>query len=438
MKVGGGIFSNSISIITGNFLNKAVSIALLYFLTGYLAPSEFGRYSFVIAYVTFFGIFTDFGINTMMTREISGGSITAAEGFGAAIAVRFILTVVTGAVMIASLALMGYPHEVVRLAAAASLALFISFRGLFFRNVFEIPFQVNLKMGYPAAVNFINELFIIAVAVYLIKAGTGLFWLVLAMMLANLPGFTVMAYISTRAVPPSFNLRSGALKAVLKSSMPLGVATLLEGVFIIIPVFLLSRFSTEEALGLYSLSFRLVSSLWIMPVALMVSMLPRMSRDVLVLRSGVRHGFFKGLRIIVVAGVAVALLTGYFSHTVIRHFTGPGFMDAAPVLTIMIWGTFAYAVNTAFYYAYTAAGLQKVNTVVWSTVSVLSAVLCVFLIPVYHATGAAISFVASLAAGVAVNVLFCRKMLGAHDEALTGSIKRLFLGIFVFAQKDRN
>ena len=153
----GRIIVNCASILTGNFLNKLISIAVLACLTGFFSPSEFGRYSFVISYIAFFGIFTDLGINTLLTRDISGKALEAREGFGHAISIRLIYTVTTVLAVFASLWFMGYTSEIMYLAAAASLSLFFSFRGFFFRTVFDIPFQVNLKMGYPAVVNFLGN-----------------------------------------------------------------------------------------------------------------------------------------------------------------------------------------------------------------------------------------------------------------------------------------
>lgn len=424
----GRIIVNCASILTGNFLNKFISIAVLACLTGFLSPSEFGRYSFVISYIAFFGIFTDLGINTLLTRDISGKTIEASEGFGHAIAIRFIYTVATVLAVFASLWLMGYASEIMYLAAAASLSLFFSFRGFFFRTVFDIPFQVNLKMGYPAVVNFLNEVLTLGVIVVLVYKKATLLWLLLAVNIVNLPWFIAMAYLSLRQIKPSFSFDGASWRRIIRESMPLGLASLLEGVFILIPVFLLSRIATDEAIGFYSLPFRLVASLWIVPVAVMVSLLPKMSRDAVFSENGVRDGFVRGLKLILLAGVPMALITDYYAEAIIGVFTDKSYADSARALRVMGWGALAYFINTVFYYTFAAAGKQRFNMAVWGVNSAVCVAGCLVLIPLGGYMGAAISFSIALGAGLVCNVYFAYRGLGINvvpvvsKFALSGAI----------------
>lgn len=424
----GRIIVNCASILTGNFLNKFISIAVLACLTGFFSPSEFGRYSFVIAYIAFFGIFTDLGINTVLTRDISGKTTEAREGFGHALTIRLIYTVATSVAVFASLWFLGYPAGILELAAAASLSLFFSYRGLFLRTAFDIPFQVNLKMGYPAVVNFLNEVMTLGVIVALIYNKTSLLWLVLAINLVNIPWFVGMAYVSIRQIRPSFSFDAPAWKRIIRESMPLGLASLLEGVFILIPVFLLSRLATDEAIGFYSLPFRLVASLWIVPVAVMVSLLPKMSRDAVFCENGVRDGFVRGLKLILLAGVPMALITDYYAEAIIGLFADKSYADSARALRVMGWGALAYFINTVFYYTFTAAGKQRFNMAVWGVNSAVCVAGCLILIPLGGYMGAAASFTAALGAGLVCNVYFAYRGLGinvvpvAAKFALSGAI----------------
>lgn len=410
---------NCASILTGNFLNKILSVAVLVYLTGYLSPAEFGRYSFVIAYIAFFGILTDLGLNTLMTREIAGQKVDSSLWFGHAIAIRLLSTLLTVSVSLVCLAAAGYSYDIVNLASAASLSLLFSFRGLFFRTVFDIPFQVRLKMNYPAAVNFINELLSFAVLVMLIKNGSTLFEIVLALNIVNIPSFLVMAYLAVKEIRPSFSFDPKAWRAIIKDSLPLGLASLLEGVFIIIPVFLLSKYSTEEALGFYSLPFRISASLWIIPVAVMVTLLPRMSRDAITSAPTVREGFTRGFKVMLLIGVPMALVTDYYAEPIISAFTSNSYTGSVSALSVMIWGTFMYFINTVFYYTFTAAGKQRLNTLVWLAQSAVCFVLSVLLIPAHAHMGAAIAFTVSLAAGFGLNVFFAYRSLGINIVPVT-------------------
>ncbi len=429
MTSGKKIVFNCASILTGNLLNKAITIVVLIALTGYLSPAEFGRYSFVMAYISFFGIFTDLGINTVLTREISAGTLEASYGFGDAILIRSALAAATSVVSVGSLALLGYPPDVVTLAAAASLSLFISFRGLFLRTVFDIPFQVNLKMAYPSVVNLFNEIFSLGVIIWLVREKASLLALILSINLANIPGFVAVAALSMRVVRPRFRFDSAGWKRILATSLPLGAAALLEGVFVITPFFVMSRFSTEESLGYYSLPFRLVSSLWIIPVALMVTLLPRMSRDAVESRTGATEGFFKGLKTVLAVGPPLGFATVALSEVLINFFTHGRYTGSVTALSVMIWGTLLYFVNTVYYYSFTAAGKQGNNTVVWAVISAVALASCLVLVPAYHHIGASAGFVAAMSAGTICNLWLGRRLLGINP---LGAIARFVPGALAF------
>lgn len=403
---------NFASILTGNFLNKIVAVFVLAYLTRYLSPAEFGRYSFILAYTAFFGVFTELGVNTFITREISAG-VRQPEGlFGDAISVRLVYAAVSVALSLIILSSLGYPGEVVMLGAAACLMLFFSYRGLFFRTVFDIPFQAGLKMGYPAFVNFLSDLLTFASIITLIYFRASLFWLILALGIASVPGFAAMFYLSTKQIRPAFSFDPGRWASIIKGALPLGLSSVLEALTLLIPVFLLSRLSTEASVGLYSLPLRLVASLWVISVAFMSSMLPKMSRDAAASLPSVKDGFTKGLKAMLIIGLPIALLTDEYSDRIIVLFSGPGYAASAPALSMMIWGTLIYFVNMVFYYTFVASGKQHLNAFSWGAVSMVALALCLALIPGSGHMGAAVAFTASFGAGLAMNIALAYRALG--------------------------
>ena len=274
------ILKNSVSMIAGNFFNKIASVIILILVAGSLDSASFGRYSFAVSYLAFFAVFTDLGINTLITRDISSGVVHAPLAFGNAILIRLCLSFLALAMALSGLLVLSYGRETVMIVIASAPMLFFSFRGLFFRTVFDIPFQSRLKMAAPSLVNALSECLTLAAAAWLVHIRAPLLWLVLGISLSYMPGFALAAFLAFRIITPEFRLDAARLKELILRALPLAGAVFFEGLFLITPVFVLSRFSTEAALGLYSLPQRLVTSLWVVPVALMVTLLPGMSRGV--------------------------------------------------------------------------------------------------------------------------------------------------------------
>ena len=142
MSVAKRVLSNTAIIIAANFANKLISLFILLILTRHFSVADFGKFSFVIFYITFFGVFTDLGLNAVLVRECARRPDMAAKLLGNGIALRFTCTLLSTLAACLMVVLLGYPSEIRLLVYIASLMLFISFRGIFFRQVFEVPFQV--------------------------------------------------------------------------------------------------------------------------------------------------------------------------------------------------------------------------------------------------------------------------------------------------------
>ena len=60
---------NSVFLFGGNAISAIISFAITVYIARVLPVPDFGSYITVISFVTLFGIFTDFGINTVIIRE---------------------------------------------------------------------------------------------------------------------------------------------------------------------------------------------------------------------------------------------------------------------------------------------------------------------------------------------------------------------------------
>lgn len=423
------ILKNSVSMIAGNFFNKIASVIILILVAGSLDSASFGRYSFAVSYLAFFAVFTDLGINTLVTRDISSGAVYAPLAFGHAILIRLTLSFFALALALSGLLVLSYGRETVMIVIASAPMLFFSFRGLFFRTVFDIPFQSRLKMAAPSLVNALSECLTLAAAAWLVHIRAPLSWLVLGISLSYMPGFALAAFLSIRIITPEFRLDAARLKELILRALPLAGAVFFEGLFLITPVFVLSRFSTEAALGLYSLPQRLVTSLWVVPVALMVTLLPGMSRGVV----SAKAGLGKAVRALLITGIPITLVTEAYSRELVFFFAGYEYAGSSAALSIMILGTLAYFVNTAFFYGFVAAGLQSANMLIWAVISALSVLASLALIPGYHEAGAALGFTLPLITAIPLNIILAKRLLGisvframAHF-ALSGAVAALVL-----------
>ena len=411
MSVAKTVFTNTGYIVAGNFFNKLISLVILSFLTHYLSVTDFGKLSFAIFYITFFGVFTDLGLNTVLVRECSRHPEMASRLLGNGILIRLTYTFLSALVSYLLIVIMDYPSDIRLLVYIAAIMLFISFRGIFFRQVFEVAFQVRLKMGYPSVINVLNELLTLGAVVAVIVMQGTLLQIVLAMTLASLPGFLAVAYYSVKLIRPAFKIDWDLSREMVKEALPVGVSGFLESLFIMLPVIMLSKLADDTAVGHYSLAFRLASSLWIIPTAFMMALFPFMSQYAKGSHEELKKACLSGLKYMALLAIPMAVLVTSLAPLIIRLISGSAYESAAFALQFLIWGTALYFLNTVFFNTFNAANLQRKNLLVWGIISGCTLFLTIALIPYFQFKGAAIAAFISLLAGFFAYVYIAMRML---------------------------
>ena len=120
------IAKNTGVIIAGDVVNKAIGLVIVIFLARYLGAAGYGKYAFVFAFLMFFGIIADLGINQILVREISRDRSLASKYIGNAVVIKFILSILAIASAAIIITLMPYPADTTTYVYIMSLTLLLS------------------------------------------------------------------------------------------------------------------------------------------------------------------------------------------------------------------------------------------------------------------------------------------------------------------------
>ncbi|MBU1112917.1 MAG: oligosaccharide flippase family protein, partial [Candidatus Omnitrophica bacterium] len=140
-------------VFSGKAINSLLFMVTAVLVARVLGVDNFGLYSFVFAYLTFFNVIADMGIKTILVREISKGKIEVAKLLGNAIIMRITLSLLALLLACFVVSFLNYPLSTKILVYIASLSFFTSLT-LFYESVF----QANHKMGYIVGVNILDSL----------------------------------------------------------------------------------------------------------------------------------------------------------------------------------------------------------------------------------------------------------------------------------------
>ncbi|MFQ5692551.1 MAG: oligosaccharide flippase family protein, partial [Nitrospinota bacterium] len=158
MSVGARVFRNSAALLGGHAVERVLKLVVMAVLARYLGKTSFGLYAFVLAYVEFFHLLTDLGLQTILVREVARAPERAEELVGNTLTLKLAAAVVSAVLAVLVIRWAGYPASTGVLVGWAALGLFLSFRLSSVRQVFDSVFQVRLEMRTPVVLGVASEL----------------------------------------------------------------------------------------------------------------------------------------------------------------------------------------------------------------------------------------------------------------------------------------
>jgi len=192
-------------IIVGDIVFKLISLVVTIYLARYLGTAGFGKYNFVFAYLAFFNILTDLGLQTILVREMSRDPSITPKLIGNAYIIRLILTVIAIISSIVVISLMSYPADTTTYVYIASLTLlFVSFSD-FYRTIFE----ANLRMEYNITAKLVFKFLSAVLILWIIFAKGTLLHIMIALVLSEMVKTLLNYSFSRKFVPLNSRLISG-------------------------------------------------------------------------------------------------------------------------------------------------------------------------------------------------------------------------------------
>lgn len=403
---------NTGAILTANVLSRAVGLLGVILIARSLREEGFGLFSFVFAYIEFFAIFTDLGLNAILVREIAKDRSAAERLLGAALSLKLFLSLAAALLSWAVISVLPYPWMTKLLVYLASLVLFTSFRLPSFRSLFDVIFQVELTMKHPAFLGLLTEVLAASAVLLVVAFRGGLPALVLVQVFAGLPGFLLLGHRFRKSVSVKWILDIGLWRRMLEESLPLALTGIFVLIYSRVDVLMLSLMKGDAAIGYYAAAYRLTGTLGLIPSALMASFYPLMSQYHVTSPEAFRKAFHQGLDILVLIAAPMAAIFSVLSEPLLKLIYGQAFWPSAPALVLLSWAAalnfLSYLIMTAF----NAMNKQGVNARLTFSMILINIATNFLLIPRYSFVGASMATLLTEGLLVAVGFSFIARYLG--------------------------
>jgi O-antigen/teichoic acid export membrane protein len=329
----------------------AASIALL---TRYLGPTEYGKYSLALAYLQLFGVLADVGLYTLVVREISKQPERTQELVANTLVLRLVLSLAVVVLASGISLLMPYDRDTRLAILIAGVPLVL---GLLNSSLVAV-FQARLRMDRAVISETVGRAATFAAAVAVVALDLGFYAVVATAAIGAFVTLVVTAALARRFV--SLRLRADRLlwRRLLLTSVPLGLAIAVNDLYVRADTFIISLFRPFDEVGLYALSWRILEVTTTLPLILLTTVFPLLSRYVVEDLARARRAMQTTFGVLAILGVPLAISGFMLAPQVIELVAGSEFEDAGvPLSLLLVSGALSF-VNGLFGFSLIAADRQ--------------------------------------------------------------------------------
>ena len=391
--------------IRGIALNTALSlstkiagIVLGFFSLGlttrFLGQAGFGVYSTVLAYASIVSFLGDFGLYSLMVREISRIESREEEGAIASniFTMRIVGLVVFFALGIAFAPLL--PHK----GALPLFALFLAslqYLALSIAQVLVAIFQKYLNIAFVAVAELAGRgltLGALMVAITYTRQVSDASRIALALTAFAL-GSLVIAVVSfwgtRRLVRLRLRVDFKAWKQLLAETLPMGIAVVVTAIYFRVDTILLAFLRSDAEVGIYNGAYRILDVLTFFPAAFVGLLMPRLSRYAVLdgkRFSNVFQGGFEAL-LMVTFPISAGLLLE--AKPIVSFIAGKEFLASGLPLAILSGAVFMIFFGSLFSNALIAKKQQWPLAYIYIFGMIVNIGANLFVIPRWGYVGAA-------------------------------------------------
>jgi len=391
--------TNTGFLFSGNAISAVISFVITIYIARILPISEFGSYITVISFVTLFGIFTDFGINTVIIREGAKQPEDTHKLIFSSMGLKFLMSVATMFAVIVFALFTPYSPEVKALIVLMSVTLVMGGIG----SLFGAVFCIYQDMQYISIIQIAERITFATLAFIFLIVGLAVPGVILAIIVAAFVSLMLNLIISRRIHSFKLNFKPIFDRAILTPAVWFGLAGMLGLIWQQIGTIMISLLSNMTQVGLYTPAINYIGIGNMAVIALTSAFFPIICRAVHERRISKKE-FSKYLGYFAIAGLAAVGVTYAFGGQVMVFAFGPKFADSIVFINVLIIGFAINLLTIPTSLLLDATDNQKVHVLNATYMTGVNIGLNWILIPTIGALGAAYSTTIAQSLGAVLGI----------------------------------
>ncbi len=354
---------NSIAPILLNLFNRGIDFAFAIVMLRLLSPQDVGIYYFAVVVFVWFDIFTNFGLDLFLIREAARAREQAGYYLYNTSFLRFFLSVLGVGLLAGFLLVWQMGNE--PLPDYGLWALILLYVGLFPSSLskgLSSLFYAHERAEYPAAIATITTINKAIFGVIALLLGWGIVGLAGVSIANNLLTLGVLVW-SARALIGKVRLGRpdvGLLRGMVRESWPLMLNHFLATIFFQIDVVILQALKGAVVVAQYSVAYRWLLAINVIPAFFTQALLPLMSRQAREDRAALRRNYTLALKLLVALALPLAVVFTLLAEPLTYLLGGAEYLpNGAIALQLMIWSIPIGWMNSLTQYVLVAVDLQR-------------------------------------------------------------------------------
>jgi polysaccharide transporter, PST family len=329
------LLGNSAWQIGDSVFRMGTGVVVSAYVARYLGPPGFGLINLGVALFTLFTAVAQFGMNTIVVRDLIARPGERRTILGSALLLRLTAGAASMLLAVGATALLRPGDDrtalVVLIIAASALP-----RAW---DVVDYDYQSRIHSRPVVLARNLSFLVLAAARVLLVLGHAPLEWFAAAITVE--PALAAILLIRKWSADDLFvGLRSATakeLRNLIATGWPLVVAGVSITVYMRIDQIMLGRMMGDREVGLFSAAVRVSEALYFLPLAAAASVAPALTAARHRSVAEYERQMLSVMRVLVWLGFAVAVIFATFSRPIIQTLYGSAYAAAAPVLSIHAW-----------------------------------------------------------------------------------------------------
>lgn len=358
----------------------------------YLGTSGFGTLSLALALNGILAVFSDLGLSTLLTREVSREKELANKYLSNIIMLKVGLIILTLIILLIVTKIGGYSPKT----SSVIYLMFVAYIFMAFYGVFVAIFQAHEKMEYPSIGNIINAVILLSGVIFAITYKLDIIFIASVYAVAS---FVVLVYYAiiycTKFQIPSLEIDLKFCKITLKEAVPLSLAMIFALIHYRVDTVFLSFINGESAVGLYNAAYSIMTMLTFIPIVFTTAIYPLLSQFHVSSKDSLKSLYEFSFKILVILFIPISFGMTILAPEVIILIYKNAYYPSIGILQILIWTIPALFLSYLLGTLLTSINRQKslFRAVIISTI--FNVALNLILLPKFSYYGAAIATLAS-------------------------------------------